>query len=126
MDNTNCEALWTEGMVHVDKQAWDQASARFTTAVGCFATDAQAARHAITTLQASTMTDPAKTRRMANAQKRADSSEHRRAQSAFNAASSYLRLAKKAEALDQVQIAAEHPLLKDKASALRATIEKLR
>jgi tetratricopeptide (TPR) repeat protein len=126
MDNTNCEAVWTEGMVHVDKQQWNEASARFTTAVGCFGTDAQAARDAIATAQNSTWSPSVKARRIATAQKRADSSEHRRAQSAFNAASSYLRLARKAEALGHVDIAAEHPLLKDKAAALRVTIEKLR
>jgi hypothetical protein len=125
MDNTNCEAVWTEGLVHVDKQQWDRAADRFTSAVGCFAADATAAREAIATAQGSTWAEAVKVRRAATAQKRADSSEHRRAQAAFNAASSYLRLARKAEALGHVNLAAEHPLLKEKAAALRATIAKL-
>jgi tetratricopeptide (TPR) repeat protein len=125
IDQTNCEAVWTEGMVHIDKQDWSHASARFTTAMGCFAADAKAAHDAITVAQESTWAEPVKARRIATAQKRAESSEHRRAQSAFNAASSYLRLAKKSDALAHVHIAAEHPLLKDKAAALRAAIERL-
>jgi tetratricopeptide (TPR) repeat protein len=125
MDNTNCEAAWTEGMVHVDKEAWDRSSDRFTIAAGCFLADAKAARDAITTVENSTSSEADKARRMATARKRAESSEHRHAQSAFNAASSYLRLGKKAEALGYVDLAANHPLLKDKALALRVTIEKL-
>ena len=126
LDNTNCEAPWTEGMVHVDKEDWNSASVLFTTSGTCFANDAVAAREAVVTIQNSTLGESIKARRLATAQKRADSSEHRRAQSAFNAASSYLRLARKAEARTQIDIAAEHPLLKDKADALRAAIEKLR
>ena len=125
MDNTNCEAIWTEGMVHVDNEAWELSSARFTTAMGCFAADAQAARDALTTAQRSAWSESVKARRVATASKRADSSDHRRAQSAFNAASSYLRLGKKNDALRYVDLAAQHPLLKDKAAALRASIEKL-
>lgn len=125
MDNTNCEAVWTEGMVHVDKQAWEQSSQRFTTATGCFAAEAESARDAAATAQHSTWAAPVKARRMATASKRADTSEHRRAQSAFNAASSYLRLGKKAEALGYADLAAQHPLLKDRATALRASIAKL-
>jgi tetratricopeptide (TPR) repeat protein len=125
MDNTNCEAVWTEGMVHVDKEAWEQSSDRFTTAAGCFAADARTARETIVTTRSAAWTEADKTRRIASAQKRADSSDHRQAQSAFNAASSYLRLGKKTEALGYADLAAQHPLLKEKAAALRATIEKL-
>lgn len=125
MDNTNCEAAWTEGMVHVDKEAWEQSSDRFTSAAGCFAADARAARETIATTREATWSEADKARRIATAQKRADTSDHRRAQSAFNAASSYLRLGQKAEALRFVDLAAQHPLLEEKAAALRVTIEKL-
>jgi tetratricopeptide (TPR) repeat protein len=125
MDNTNCEAVWTEGMVHVDKEQWEHSSARFTTAAACFATDAKTAREAIVTAENSTWAESVKARRIATARKRVESSEHRHAQSAFNAASSYLRLRNKSEALEYVALAAQHPLLKEKAAALRATIERL-
>jgi tetratricopeptide (TPR) repeat protein len=125
LDNTNCEAVWTEGMVHVDMEDWDVSSARFTTAAGCFASDANAARDAIRTAQESSWAEHVKARRIATAQKRVDTSDHRHAQSAFNAASSYLRLGRKAEALGYADQAAQHPLLKEKAAALRTAIEKL-
>jgi tetratricopeptide (TPR) repeat protein len=125
LDNTNCEAAWTEAMVHVDQETWQRSSARFTTAANCFASDANAARDAIATAQNSTWSEALKARRIATAQKRADTSDHRHAQSAFNAASSYLRLGRKAEALGYVDLAAQHPLLKDKATVLRVAIEKL-
>ena len=125
IDNTNCEAVWTEGMVQVDKEEWTNSSARFTTAAGCFAADAKAARDMIVTAQNSTWSESVKARRIATAQKRAESSEHRHAQSAFNAASSYVRLGKKTEALGYADLAAQHPLLKEKAAALRTTIQKL-
>ena len=126
MDRSNCEAVWTEGMVHVDKQDWSNAATRFTTAVTCFADDARAARGEIATAERAAWTESVKTRRIATARKRAETSEHRHAQAAFNAASGYVRLGRKAEALRHVDIAATHPLLKDKAAALRGTIEKLR
>jgi tetratricopeptide (TPR) repeat protein len=47
------------------------------------------------------------------------------AQSAFNAAQSYLRLGQKAEALSHVDAAAEHEQLREKALVLKASIEKL-
>jgi uncharacterized protein YciI len=125
LDNTNCEAAWTEGMVHVDKEDWANASSRFTVSGSCFAADAVAARESMVTIQNSTSAEAVKARRLATAQRRAESSDHRRAQSAFNAASSYVRLARKADALTQLDIAAAHPLLKDKADALRVAVEKL-
>jgi tetratricopeptide (TPR) repeat protein len=125
LDHTNCEAVWTEGMVRVDKEEWTDAAARFGTAMTCFADDAAAARGEIQAVQTSSWADAVKTRKVATAQKRAATSEHRHAQSAFNAASSYLRLGKKTEALAYADTAAHHPLLAEKASALRATIAKL-
>lgn len=126
MDSTNCEAVWTEGMVRVDREQWEHSAARFVTAADCFASDAAAARAAIATAQNSAWADAVKSRRIAAATKRAESSHHRHAQAAFNAASSYLRLGRKADGLRYAETAAQHPLLKDKAGALRATIEKLR
>ena len=125
MDNTNCEAVWTEGMVQVDKEEWTHAAARFGTAMTCFAAGAEFARAEIKTAQNATWAESVKARKIATARKRAESSEHRHAQSAFNAASSYIRQGRKAEALTYADLAAQHPLLMEKASALRATIAKL-
>jgi tetratricopeptide (TPR) repeat protein len=125
IDSSNCEAVWTEGMVRVDTEEWASAASRFTTSMACFAADAKLARDELQTAANATWVEAVKARRIATARKRAESSDHRHAQSAFNAASSYLRLGRKADALAYVGIAASHQLLKDKAGALRQTIEKL-
>jgi hypothetical protein len=70
-------------------------------------------------------TEALKARRLAAAQKQLATAEHRGAQAAFNAAGSYARLGQKAEAIAYLERAAAHPLLKEKAAALRASVEKL-
>ena len=125
LDQTNCEAVWTEALIHVDKQDWTPASARFSTGTACFAEAGEQARRDIAVAEASTWAAAVKVRRLAAAQKRLDTSEHRRAQSAYNAAGTYARLGRKIEALAYLDIAATHPLLKDKAAGLRASVEKL-
>ena len=47
------------------------------------------------------------------------------AQAAFNAASCHARLGQKSEATTFIELAAEHPLMKEKAAALKASIDKL-
>ena len=124
LDQTNCEAVWTEGLVHVDKQDWTPAAARFEAAVKCFGEAAEQARRDIATAEGAPWADAVKARRIAAARKRIDTSEHRRAQAAYNAAGSHARLGNKPEALAFLEIAATHPLLNEKATALRATVEK--
>jgi tetratricopeptide (TPR) repeat protein len=125
LDNTNCEAVWTESLVHVDKEAWTPASSRFVIAVKCFTGAAQQARRDIDVAKAAAWAEPLKARRLATAQKQLETAEHRAAQAAYNAAGSYARLGQKAEALVHLELAAHHPLLKEKAAALRTSIEKL-
>ena len=125
MDNTNCEAVWSAGLVHVEQETWPPAAAKFSRAMSCFASGAAQARTEIEETERATFSDAIKTRRIAAAQKRVETSEHRKAQAAFNAASSYLRLGQKAEALGHIDVAAEHPLLKEKAATLKPTIEKM-
>jgi tetratricopeptide (TPR) repeat protein len=125
IDATNCEAVWTEALVHVDKQDWTPSSARFATAVKCFTGAAELARHDMAAARDAEWAEALKVRRMADAQKRLDTAEHRRAQSAYNAAGSYARLGQKAEAIAFLDMAAQHPLLEDKAAALKTSIDKL-
>ena len=125
MDQTNCEAVWFEALVHVDKQGWPRAAPRFSQAMTCFASAAAAARTEIDTLEKSTTAEPLRTRQLGAAQKRLETAEHRGAQAAYNAANSYLRLAEKILALSHIDAALGHPLLKEKATSLKATIEKL-
>lgn len=125
LDKTNCEAASAEGLVHVDKEAWTLAAPRFAAAIGCFADAAAQGRKDLSATEAADLSPSVKARRIETVQKRIETAEHRRAQSAFNAASAYARAGQKAEAVATVDIAAEHPLLREKAVALKAAIEKL-
>jgi tetratricopeptide (TPR) repeat protein len=125
LDPTNCEAPWTEGLVHVEKQTWEMSGQRFAQATRCFAATADEARREIADTQASNYSEAVKTRRIGGAQKRLDGAEHRGAQSAYNAASSYVRIGQKAEALLFIDLAAVHPLMKEKAISLKGVIEKM-
>jgi tetratricopeptide (TPR) repeat protein len=125
LDRENCEAVWTEGLVHVETQAWPLAAPRFALGVTCFTQAAAQARRDIEIAEKAAVSEALKQQRIAATQKRVDTAEHRAAQSAFNAASSYLRLGEKTVALGHVDVAAGHPLLKEKAAALKATIEKM-
>ena len=125
LDATNCEAVWTEALVHVDKEAWTPAGGRFAIAVKCFAGAAEQARRDIAVAQEADWAEPLKARRLATAQKQLETAQHRGAQAAFNAAGSYARLGQKADAIVYIELAAQHPLLKEKAATLRAGIEKL-
>lgn len=125
LDRTNCEAVNAEGLVHVDKQEWSLAGARFATSIGCFAAAAERSRNDLKAAENADAAPAAKARKIATLQKQIETSEHRRAQAAFNAASSYARIGQKTDATSYIDIAAEHPLLKEKAAALKAMIDKL-
>jgi tetratricopeptide (TPR) repeat protein len=125
LDNTNCEAVWTEGLVHVDQDGFARGASKFATSVKCFATAAEQARREVAANEKAELADNVKARRIAAAQKRIETSEHRRAQAAFNAASCYARVGQKSEATSFIDLAAEHPLMREKAAALKATIDKL-
>ncbi|MGH9176399.1 MAG: hypothetical protein ACRD1H_18665, partial [Vicinamibacterales bacterium] len=119
MDNTNCGAVWTASLVHVEQEAWTPAAPKFSRAMSCFTAAAAQARTDIEAAASAAYAETVKTRRIAAAHKRAETADHRRAQAAFNAAQSFLRLGQKASALTHLDVAAEHTLLKGKAAALR-------
>lgn len=126
MDRTNCIAVFSAGMVHVEQQAWPSASAKFSRSMSCYVADAAAARGELARIQASTLALERKARLAAAQEKRIASSDHLSAQSAFNAAQCYLRLGQKQPALTHVEAAASHPLMRDKAASLKVIIEKMR
>ena len=126
IDGTNCIAVFSAGMVHVEQQAWLPASAKFSRSMTCYATDAAAARADLARIEASDQPPARKARLAAAEQKRIVSSEHLAAQSAFNAAQGYLRLGQKQPALTHVEAATAHPLMRDKAASLKVVIEKMR
>jgi tetratricopeptide (TPR) repeat protein len=126
MDRTNCEAIWSESLVHIDRQAWPSAAPKFSAAMSCFIASAAQARADSAAIEKATYAEALKLKRLAAAEKRVETAEHRKAQSAYNAANIYLRLGEKNPALNHADVAAEHPLLKEKALTLKATIEKIR
>jgi hypothetical protein len=93
--------------------------------MSCFVAAAAEARAEIETTQAATYAESVKARRIAAAEKRIATAEHRKAQAAFNAANSFLRLGQRSSALNHLDVAAEHEMLREKPAALRPTIEKL-
>jgi tetratricopeptide (TPR) repeat protein len=125
LDATNCEAVWTAGLVRVDQRGWGDAASKFSRGMTCFVSAAAQAEREIAEIERATSAEALKAKRIAAAQKRIETSRFRGAQSAFNAAQCYLRLGQKVLALTHVDAAAEHEQLKDKAVSLRATIEKL-
>lgn len=125
LDGSNCEAVWTAGLVHVEQQAWAPAAPKFATATACFAAAAGEARSEIERTRASNYAESVKARRIAGAQKRIDTAEHRQAQSAYNAASCYLRLGQRGAALAHLEVAIGHPLLREKAAVLKPAIDRL-
>jgi tetratricopeptide (TPR) repeat protein len=125
LDPTNCEAVWFAGLVQVDLQAWPPAAPKFSRAMTCFASAATAARDEITRLEQASYDETLKARQIGAAQKRVETSEHRGAQAAFNAANAYIRIGEKTMALTHIDAAIAHPLLREKAQSLKATIEKM-
>ena len=118
MDSTQCEAVWIEASVHVDRQDWRIAGGRFAIAVDCFG---HAADEAKRQLNAAPTGDSRPTR---IATERLASAEWRLAQSAYNAASSYARAGDKNIAFRYLAVAASHPLMEDKSDELKRQILK--
>jgi tetratricopeptide (TPR) repeat protein len=122
LDEENCDAVWTEGLLHVDKEGWMAAANRFATAVSCFAAAADQIRRELAA-DAQVPSPTAHTaRRVAISQSRLNTAQHRRAQAAYNAAASYARCGRNADAIAYADVAAEHALLREKALALKATL----
>jgi tetratricopeptide (TPR) repeat protein len=125
LDPSNCDAVWMSGLVHVDRQAWAEASPRFSTAMSCFVSAAERARNDLARLESSPRPETQKLRPRDTLQKQIVTSDERAAQSAFNAAQGYARLGEKSRALTHAGFAARHPRMREKAIALKAAIEKM-
>ncbi len=125
IDPSNCLAVWSAGLVHVDKIAWQPAADRFSKATACFATAARSARAELAALD-QTALEPAIKARISSARKRAESADELGGQAALHAAQCFLHTNQKSLALTYVELAARHPSTRDKAEALRPTIDGLR
>lgn len=128
-----CDAVWMSGLVSIDQNALDVAAPKFTRGMTCFTSTAKALRQDRANLEANLKkrgTEPTARdqRNLDRLQRDADTAELKSAQSAFNGAQCYARTggaAGKNLALNLVDVAIAHPEMREKATALKAAIEKL-
>lgn len=132
LDVTNCDAVWMAGLVHVDEEAWPQASPKFARAMSCFSNAAAQAKSDLAALDAEvkraggSLNPPGREARQRTKLTRdMEIALERSAQSAFNAAQGFARMGQKPLALAHVEMAIAHPRMKEKAEALKIAIEKM-
>jgi tetratricopeptide (TPR) repeat protein len=130
VDSSACDAVWMSGLVSIDQEQLAVAAPKFTRGMTCFTSAAAALRqdaarisHAVETR--GTPATAREQRLIERHTRDADNADEKSAQSAFNAAGCYARVGNKGMALNLVDVAIEHPKMKDKAVALKAAIEKL-
>ena len=131
IDSTACDALWMSGLVSIDQAALATAAPKFTKAMTCFISVTASLRQNRATLEKQiaargTAATARETRQLERLQRDADHAEEKSAQSAFNAAHCYARTGGKGMALNLVDVAIAHPGMREKATALKVLIEKLR
>jgi tetratricopeptide (TPR) repeat protein len=130
IDSSNCDATWMSGLASIDLNELAVAAPKFTRAMSCFVKSAAALREDAqridgTIARRGTPATARETRQRERALRDAENADERSAQSAFNAAQCLARTGDKAQALTHVEVAAQHPRMREKALALKAAIEKL-
>jgi hypothetical protein len=125
LDSTQCEAIWLEGLVHVDQEDWKTAGSRFSTGVDCVSNAADVAKRQLDSVTQATQVDSNGENRLESiAREQLASAQRRVAQSAYNAANSYVHAGDRDMALRYLAIAASHPLMEKKSDELRRQILK--
>jgi tetratricopeptide (TPR) repeat protein len=130
LDSSACDATWMSGMVSIDQNELAIAAPKFTRGMSCFVSAAGALRqdHARTEAsirQRGTPATPREQRNLNRLQRDAENADEKSAQSAYNAAQCYARTGQKRDALTLIDAAIAHPLMREKATAMKAAIEKL-
>jgi tetratricopeptide (TPR) repeat protein len=130
IDSSNCDATWMSGLASIDMNELAVAAPKFTRAMSCFVKSAEALRSDAQRIEervAKRGSPPTgrETRQIERALRDAENADERSAQSAFNAAQCLARTGSKSEALTHVDVAAQHPRMREKALVLKAAIEKL-
>ncbi len=118
LDNTNCQAVWYLGLVHVARPEWPAAAAAFVDGVSCFKQAATEARRDLERDTADTADEAALAPRRAELEASIAEADLRAAQSAFNAAQCLIRAGNAHLARNYLAIAAEHGEMKAQADAL--------
>jgi tetratricopeptide (TPR) repeat protein len=129
-DPNACDAVWMSGLVSIDQNELAVAGPKFTRSMTCFVSAAAALRQNRATLEMTiqkrgTPLNARDQRNLDRLQRDADTAELKSAQSAFNGAQCYARTGGKGLALNLVDVAIAHPEMREKASVLKAAIEKL-
>ena len=130
IDSSNCDATWMSGLVSIDQEDLKLAAPKFTRGMSCFRSSAAALRRNLADTEAGiaargTPATAREQRQMDRLKRDSENADERSAQSAFNAAQCLARLGDKSQALTHVDVAANHPRMREKALALKAAIEKL-
>ena len=125
-----CDAVWMSGLVSIDMNELAVAGPKFTRAMTCFVSAAAALRQNRAQVEQfiqkrGTPPTARDQRNLDRLQRDADNAQLKSAQSAFNGAQCYARTGGKGLALNLVDVAIAHPEMREKATALRAAIEKL-
>jgi tetratricopeptide (TPR) repeat protein len=123
LDSSNCQAQFYLGLVYSAKPDWKQGGPAFTSAVSCFTQAAANARAELNRIAASSSPPDVKTAEAAEHQQTLEESELRTAQSAFNAAQCLVRTGNAGRAASYLDIAAEHPQVREQAERFRASMK---
>jgi tetratricopeptide (TPR) repeat protein len=130
MDSTQCDAVWMSGLVSIDQNDLKTAAPKFARGMTCFTSSAAALRQDRVRVEGTiekrgTPATAREQRQLDRLSRDATNAELKSAQSAFNAAQCYARTGGKGLALNLVDVAIDHPEMREKAIALKAAIEKL-
>jgi tetratricopeptide (TPR) repeat protein len=121
-DAANCTAHAYFALVTAAQNNWADATPVFSVAMTCFVDAAAAAKHELEQIEASDYDAVFKQRLVRQQQTTIDESTLKAAQAAYNAAQGLLREGKRAEARAHLQLALEHPEIKEQAEALQKLI----
>lgn len=129
VDTSACDAVWMSGLVSIDENQLATAAPKFARGMTCFISSAAALRQdrARTEAEIQKRGTPPTVRDqkfLDRLRRDADNAELKSAQSAFNGAQCYARTGGKGLALNLIDVAIAHPDMREKATALKALIEK--
>ena len=122
IDPSNCLAIGSAGLVHVEQMAWPAAADDHIKATRCYAQAAATARAELAKLTDAALEPAVKARRIESVRKRRESAEQLGAQAALDAADSLVRMGDTRQAAAYLDQAAQHPSTSAKAAALKARI----
>ena len=129
-DPNACDAVWMSGLVSIDQNELAVAGPKFARSMTCFVSVAKLLHQNRADLEMAiqkrgTPANARDERNLDRLQRDAVTAELKSAQSAFNGAQCYARTGGKGLALNLIDVAIAHPEMREKATTLKALIEKL-